>query len=77
MAVNQSVMHYVHNIDLLCILLYDNGTVERRSLVGERCRDVWGWLVGTMWRDAKSLGLFQEDAQSRNKWRRKVQGTTG
>jgi len=27
--------------------------------------------------DMESLGLSQKDAQSRNKWRRRIKGTTG
>ena len=27
--------------------------------------------------DMESLGLFQKDAQSRNKWRRRIKGATG
>jgi len=27
--------------------------------------------------DMESLGLFQKDAQSRNKWRKRIKGVTG
>jgi len=34
-------------------------------------------LVDCVKNDMESLGLSQKDAQSRNKWRRRIKGTTG
>jgi len=36
-----------------------------------------GGIVLSMKNDMESLGLSQKDAQSRNKWRRRIKGATG
>jgi len=33
----------------------------------------WDWVKN----DMESLGLSEKDAQSRNKWRRRIKGATG
>ena len=39
-----------------------------------RPKKVW---LGCVKNDMESLGLSQKDAQSRNKWRRRIKGATG
>jgi len=52
-----------------CITIKDDGTRDRDCL-----RKTW---LDCVKEDMKSLGLSQQDEQSRNKWRRKIMGATG
>ena len=58
----------------------DNDWVKRITWEVEAIRQT-GRPNKTLWdcvkNDVESLGLSQKDAQSRNKWRRRIKGATG